>query len=234
MPDAASMQLWEVLALINVRTVFTKTGRAKYISHLDLMRCMTRALKRSSLPVWYTEGFNPHAYIMFPLALSLGTESRVEIMDFNLIEDIPFDEIKSRLNAVLPENIQIVSAAAQISKHTEIAFSRYTMVFESDVMSAEELKKSFADFMAQQTIEIEKKTKKKGISTVDIRPYIDVKGINIDGNTLSVDVILPSGIPFNLNANAVSEAYNAFSDDKVIVKKLERTAILNSAYNVFA
>lgn len=220
--------------MINVRTVFTKTGRAKYISHLDLMRCMTRALKRSSLPIWYTEGFNPHAYIMFPLALSLGTESRVEIMDFNLVENVPFDEIKSRLNAVLPENIQIVSASVQQCKHTEIAFSRYTMAFESDDMSAEELNKSFADFMAQDKIEIEKKTKKKGISLVDIRPYIDIKNAGVDGNTLSVDVILPSGIPFNLNANAVADAYNTCCGDGLIVKKLERTAILNSAYNVFA
>lgn len=48
-----------------VRLFFTKLDRAKYISHLDMNRCMSRALKRSGLPVWYTGGFNPHMYLTF-------------------------------------------------------------------------------------------------------------------------------------------------------------------------
>ena len=57
--------------MIDVRTVFEKKGRAKYISHLDLNRFMMRAFRRSGLPIWYTEGFNPHPYATFALALSL-------------------------------------------------------------------------------------------------------------------------------------------------------------------
>ena len=71
------------------RAVFSKTGRAKYISHLDLMRAFQRVFKRAHLPIWHTQGFNPHVYIMFPLALPLGTDSRVEIMDFALTEGYP-------------------------------------------------------------------------------------------------------------------------------------------------
>ena len=58
--------------MVDVRLWFQKCGDARYISHLDLSRCMQRALKRSGLPIWYTEGFNPHAYVTFALPLSMG------------------------------------------------------------------------------------------------------------------------------------------------------------------
>ena len=48
------------------RLTFAKKGRARYISHLDLMRAMQRAIKRAGVPIWYTQGFNPHSYLMFP------------------------------------------------------------------------------------------------------------------------------------------------------------------------
>ena len=66
------------------RLTFAKKGRARYISHLDLMRAMQRAIKRAGVPIWYTQGFNPHSYLMFPLALPLGTESEVEVLDIAL------------------------------------------------------------------------------------------------------------------------------------------------------
>ena len=56
--------------MINIRVFYHKTSRAKYISHLDIMRCMQRAVVRAGLPVWYTEGFNPHIYLTFSLPLS--------------------------------------------------------------------------------------------------------------------------------------------------------------------
>ncbi len=56
--------------MITVRAFYKKTGRLKYISHLDINRCMQRAIKMSGLPVWYTEGFNPHAYVTFASALT--------------------------------------------------------------------------------------------------------------------------------------------------------------------
>ena len=55
-----------------VRLRFSKTGRLKYISHLDINRAMSRALKRAQIPLWYTEGFNPHPYMSFSLPLSLA------------------------------------------------------------------------------------------------------------------------------------------------------------------
>ena len=64
--------------MITVRIRFEKTGEAAYISLLDLQRVFHRILKRSGLPVYYTQGFNPHIYLSFACPLSLGQESLCE------------------------------------------------------------------------------------------------------------------------------------------------------------
>ena len=108
-------------AMKNVRVKYIKKGRSKYISHLDMNRCMTRALQCAKLPIWHTEGFNPHPYVTFALALSLGFESSCEIMDFNLNEGVAFAKVKRALNDVMPEGIQILSVITPQRKVTDIA-----------------------------------------------------------------------------------------------------------------
>ena len=105
----------------NVRVFFEKTGMTKYISHLDLMRCMTRAIKRAAIPAWYTEGFNPHLFITFALPLTLGVESLCESMDIRLTEEMGFEEVKNRLNVNLPDGIRITNVAVPVYKANDIA-----------------------------------------------------------------------------------------------------------------
>lgn len=104
-----------------IRLVFSKTGRAVYISHLDLNRAMIRAVRRAALPIWYTEGFNRHPYVTFAAPLSLGYEGLHETMDLRLEEDMPMEELTSRLNAVLPEGLAALSAAEAVRKAGEVA-----------------------------------------------------------------------------------------------------------------
>ena len=99
-----------------VRVFWKKEGRIKYISHLDINRCMARALKRSRLPVWHTLGFNPHIYTTFALPLALGYESECESVDFRLTEQVPMREVVDRLNAVFPEGMAAYHAAPAVQK----------------------------------------------------------------------------------------------------------------------
>ena len=64
------------------RLLFSKTGRAKYISHLDLMRTFQRAFFRSGIQIRHTEGFNPHPFVSIALPLSVGYSSQCEILEF--------------------------------------------------------------------------------------------------------------------------------------------------------
>ena len=68
------------------RLLFSKTGRAKYISHLDLMRTFQRAFARAGIAIKHTEGFNPHPFVSIALPLSVGYSSQCEILEFGLLE----------------------------------------------------------------------------------------------------------------------------------------------------
>ena len=117
---------------LDVRAIFTKKDRAKYISHLDLYRAMQRAFKRAKLPVWYTQGYNSRLYLNFALALSLGFESSCEIMDFRIVDDIPLEELEERLKKVMPEGLNIVKLYYPVMKTKDIAFSQYTIKFSTN------------------------------------------------------------------------------------------------------
>ncbi|MBQ2487301.1 MAG: DUF2344 domain-containing protein, partial [Ruminococcus sp.] len=101
----------------NVRIWFKKDFECRYISHLDLNRTMLRALHKSKIPIWHTEGFNPHPFATFPLPLSLGFRGVNECMDVRLEdEEFSFEEIKNRLNACLPRGLRVFDVTEAIMK----------------------------------------------------------------------------------------------------------------------
>ena len=222
-PEPKNVNL--VVQRYEYRLIYGKFGRAKYISHLDLMRAMQRSIKRADLPVWYTQGFNPHVYIMFPLALPLGTDSHTEIMDFALTEELSFEEIKERLDVQLPYDMQIISVEKPVHKHTEIKWAEYEIKFTSD-RTPKEAKELFEHFMEQGSINIEKHSKKKGINMVDIKPHINVISIAYTDKQTIIVLKLPAGNEFNLNANVVMDAYFDMENVKCDVICIERTKIM--------
>ena len=197
----------------NVRVFFSKTGRAIYISHLDLYRVFQRAVKRCKLPVWETQGFNPHIYITFALPLALGTEGVCESLDTKLTEDISFEEICERLNSALPRDIRVLSAAEPVFKNTDIEKSEYEVRISTDFDKLKE-------FFAQEKIITEKKTK-KGISEIDLKPMIEICELS-DG---FVRMRLPSGTETNINANLVFDAFEKQYNVEIDLLNIKRTAV---------
>ncbi len=188
------------------RAVYAKFGRAKYISHLDFMRSMQRIIKRSKLPVWHTQGFNPHVYLMFPLALPLGTDSHVEIMDFALTEKLDNEQVRKQLAEKCPEGIEMISVSQPVHKHTEIKSAEYEISFKTAV-SVQECLEKWDEFMSLEKIEIEKRTKKKTVNLVDIKPHITVLDKCTQGEFVKLKMRLPAGTDFNLNTNVVLDTF---------------------------
>lgn len=207
------------------RLVFAKEGRARYISHLDLLRTFQRVFKRAGIPLWYTQGFNPHAYLMFPLALSLGIDSSVELLDIALIEQLPFDVLRDRINEKMPEGLRIVSAGEPVMKHTEIASAEYLIQLGCKC-SAEEALEKLNGFLSQEKIEVEKRSKKKGVNLVDIKPHIGLISSECSDGKLVLELGLPAGQEFNLNTNVVIDAFDAFAGGIVDTIYTRRTKIL--------
>ncbi len=176
----------------NVRIWFTKEYECKYISHLDLNRCMLRAVRRAELPIWYTEGFNPHPFVTFPLPISLGIDAKRECMDIRITdESYDITQIPERMNKYLPRGIQVFSATYPELDPKYICFAKYRASVFSDGISNTELKEKINKLCELENVIIQKKSK-AGMKDVDVLPYI--KSMKFDeSDTCTFEVILPAG-----------------------------------------
>ena len=86
---------------------FEKGPRLRHIGHLDLMRAMQRALRRSGTPVDYSKGYNPHILLSFASALSVGASGEHELMEVTLLEDESPEVFQQQMNQALPEDLMI-------------------------------------------------------------------------------------------------------------------------------
>lgn len=154
-----------------LRLRFTKTGRAVYISHLDLMHTMQRAFSRAGYELKYSEGFNPHPQISIALPLSVGAASLCEVMDFRLNGETDLSALPEKLSAVMPEGIKVLEAYEPKRKPAEIKWLEIEGLFEYDERDAGQMAAELNRFYAAEEIVISKKTK-RGMGETDIRPAI--------------------------------------------------------------
>ncbi|EGO64423.1 TIGR03936 family radical SAM-associated protein [Acetonema longum] len=90
-----------------VRCEITKGEAVRYLSHLDYAGAIERALRRSKLPLAYSEGFNPHMRMAFASALAVGVTSQAEYMDVTMTQEIPMSQVRERLVPQLPPGISL-------------------------------------------------------------------------------------------------------------------------------
>lgn len=189
----------------SVRLWYKKSGLVIYTSHLDMNRCFTRAVRRADIPLWYTEGFNPHPYMTFLLPLPLGQTGLREPLDIRVEEDISPGEIKNRLNSVLPSGLEIVDAAEAVNKANSIVSARYKtdLLFESEG-EAEGFSAGINDIMSSGVLNAEKRSK-RGTKTVNLCDYVDSFSAVCEGKTIKTDAVLATGTQNNLNAGLLFE-----------------------------
>ena len=92
------------------RVKFTKTGKVRFLGHLDVMRYFQKAIRRAALPVAYSEGFSPHQIISFASPLSVGAESVGEYFDVEMRESVDPDALTDSLNAAMAEGFSVLGA----------------------------------------------------------------------------------------------------------------------------
>ena len=177
-----------------LRLRFEKTGRAVYISHLDLMHTMQRAFLRAGLPLAYSEGFNPHAQISIILPLSVGMESVCELMDFRLREDVELAKIPPLLTDSLPEGITALEAYPMERKGKELKWISVRGVFEYDTADPEKMAAGLRELFAGESLVITKKSK-KGMGESDIRPAIHSVRFTPDAGGVIVDAVVSAQEP---------------------------------------
>ncbi len=152
--------------------VFEKGPRLRLIGHLDLMRAMQRALRRSDLPIRYSQGFNPHILLTFAAPLNLGAVGEREIMEVPVEGTVDPAFFLDRLNAALPPDLKILACRAVEDTHkSPMALLRAARYSAQPEGGADDVAPFIGPFLAQKTVPAVKKTK-SGEKEVDIRPMI--------------------------------------------------------------
>lgn len=191
--------------MFKYRLEFSKTGETKFVSHLDLVRLFSRVFKRADLPLAYSEGFNPHPKMSIGIPLSVGVTSECELLDVELYQEVDSEEMKRRLNEKMPMGIAVCKArpvAAGDKKLSAVCRARYCIT----LCDAELTKEQVDGFLARETVEIEKKTK-RSLKVTDILP--DIFGIDrVDARTLRME--LATGSNANLKPEVVLAAMQLY------------------------
>ncbi len=153
---------------------FEKTDRVRHIGHLDLMRAVQRALRRSGLPIRYSQGFNPHVVLAFASPLPVGVSGLEELMEVAMEADCPADEFAIRLAPAMPASLPLLSARAVDDRHPKLMAALRTAGYEVTLPHTDDaraLTENIAPLLARPDIWAVRKTK-SGEKPCDIRPML--------------------------------------------------------------
>ena len=155
---------------MRVRMTYAKLGNLRFTGHLDLQRLFERALRRTNLPLRYTQGFSPHLRINLASALPLGFIGKAEQMDFWLDQEVSLEEISIRLRASLPTELVIkdlrVVDNQKPSLQGSLLSSEYEVLLPAD-FDIVALRLRADDLLVQDTLLVQRRKK-----TVDLKNFI--------------------------------------------------------------
>ncbi|MGA1875373.1 MAG: TIGR03960 family B12-binding radical SAM protein [bacterium] len=171
-----------------IRAKFQKRGASTCMSHLDLIRVFSRAIRRADLPISFSRGFHPHPRISFGLALAVGIEGLGEYADFVFRTSLRPEEFLTRMNAQLPQGIEITQSKLVPldgrSLLTVINSATYRVEIPAGVgdglSDRFDYEKQIALFLAQDEIWVQKRKKHSSkragssdvVEQINIRPFI--------------------------------------------------------------
>jgi len=216
----------------NLRLRFSKTGRAVYLSHLDLMRTMQRAFLRAAMPLKYSEGFNPHAQISFALPLSVGTASYCELMDFKLRDYMSLSEVPYRLNRALPEGISVLEAYEWENKFKDIKWLDVDGLFEYDACPSADPIGALMDFFSRDSLVVKRKTK-RGMGETDIAESIRSIEFEESGGGMKLKAVISAQEPTlnpELLVSALEQLLPALRPDFAFFTRMQ---VYDAEVNIF-
>ena len=217
-----------------VRLRFSKTGQAKYISHLDTNRVFSRALARAKINLWYTQGFNPRPYMSFSLPLSLGVESYCENVDLRILDDLTDEEIKERMNNALPFGIRIVDVYEDFMDCHDIVYSDYVYKFE--FKDNETALKKIVAVLESDEILAQKKAKqgrRRILKETDIKQFIVKYNASIRDDNIVLNIRLLAGPDKNLNPTLLFDTIIRLIDMDYEWKSIGRISLLTKDFKEY-
>lgn len=169
--------------MIRLRVQFAKLDEAKYISHLDLMRALSRTFRRAEIPIGFSQGFNPHHLISMGGALAVGLTSTAEYMDLDFSEAITPEEFLQKTRLQMPPGLELIKAeeisTSVDSLMAQINIAVYLVKVKTD-LEKEGIEQVLREFKSQKEILVTRVRKKK-VREVDLKPLVhEVKLLYIE------------------------------------------------------
>lgn len=149
-----------------LRVRYAKSGRLRFLSHLEVARAVERSVRRAGLPYAVTQGFVPRMKIAFGPALPVGTAGRRESLDVWLTAYVPAHEALRRLAAATPPDLlpfeALYAAAGEPSLSAACTIGSYEVALTGgEVVTAEELSRALDEVRAASTLTVTHKGKDK-------------------------------------------------------------------------
>lgn len=195
---------------------FSKTGYIKYTSHLDLLRTFNRAFRKTKISLKFSQGFNPHPKMSFAQPLSLGYQSRCELIEFETVENIDPSEIIGKLQTAMPEGIEILSCKKFLSNIRSISGETESAEYKiwiPTILSDDELKSKLSGYMEQdEIIALKKEKKSKALKPVNIKDKIRSLEISKVGEFAMIDALVDQGSTSNLSPELIISSFLEFAE----------------------
>ncbi len=208
--------------ITKIRMRYTKTGRLRFLSHLDLMTLVQRAAVRAHIPLAFSQGFNPHPKIAFGPALPVGMESETEYLDMETDAGIDLLNTAKALNNTLPQGMRILEMRV-VPKNTASlsgSIERYTYAVEVPESHAPGLDERVREFLSRTAIVVEKDGKQK-----DIRPCIEAIDLTLSEGPALLTVTLQDQGQLKPRVQDVLEQLWGMSKEQFLLFRVKRSGL---------
>ncbi len=203
------------------RLTYAKLGPARWLSHLELVSAVYRALRRAALPLAFTGGYHPLPRVAFHGALPVGVESLCECLDVALTRPCSPEMLVDRLNAVLPAGLRVLTAArlAPGARPPEFAAARFEAESPLPVFAPDKA----AAFLAEEVVPYVKRRPGGPPREVNVRPLVAALEGD-DAHHLHLTVLLPARD--NLKVTEILAAVFGLSPEELATVRLVKTQAL--------
>lgn len=216
------------------RILFEKTGNGIWISHLDVMRLFQRAFKRGGLNLKHSQGFSPRAMVSVALPLSVGVESKCEIMDFELVDqELPFEEIRDRLNATMPEGVRVLEVYDSPVKIKHLTHLDCVITLEYDNGIPENALEKIRELFSRESVTVTKRSKNGPVEQDIIPMIVSSRAEAVSSQEIEITARICAQNPSLNPAQMVAAIETYCSDVKPDFARIRREEVLAEDGSVF-
>ncbi len=223
--------------MVKLRFIFEKTTPAHLMSHLDLLHVFQRAFVRADVPLHFSEGFNPHAYVSIAVPLPVGAVGLREPLDFGMDEYLGgsafLSSLPARMNACLPSGVRVLEAALAAAPVSKIQWARYEIELFWDEGKPEDALPTLTELFTQTSLPVEKKSKGK-VTTQDIAPMMQALTFTDGDASVRLNGLLTAGTTV-LSPQRLLDAIAQHRPDYTPTRvRMVREGFFDAALNAFA